>query len=144
MWLTSPVLIQCFHIHRRWWANIKATIGQCLVYAIFPHKAHCSWGRRLRPCWISVKTIYWSGAFLKRFFQFDPSLTSGMSTALMQGHCLRHQPDIKQHHQHVWWPRISQEVSQTALTTSHQTRDVTCARVGFMLSQRRRQWANIK
>ena len=44
-----------------------------------------------------VKTIYWSGDFLERFFQFDPSLTSGMSAALMQGHCLRRRPAIKQH-----------------------------------------------
>ena len=27
----------------------------------------------------------------------DPSLTSGMSAALMQGHCLRRRPDIKRH-----------------------------------------------
>ena len=31
------------------------------------------------------------------FFLFDPSLTSGMSAALMQGHCLRRRPCIKQH-----------------------------------------------
>ena len=45
----------------------------------------------------SVKTIYWSGDFLERLFLFDPSLTSGMSAALMQGHFLRRRPDIKQH-----------------------------------------------
>ena len=28
---------------------------------------------------------------------WDPSLTSGMSAALMQGHCLRRRPCIKQH-----------------------------------------------
>ena len=53
--------------------------------------------RRLRPCWISVKTIYWSGDFQERFFLFDPSLTPGMSAALMQGHCIRRRPCIKQH-----------------------------------------------
>ena len=56
--------------------------------------ARFSRGRRPRPCWISVRTIYWSGDFQERFFLFDPSLTSGMSAALMQGHCLRR---IKQH-----------------------------------------------
>ena len=35
--------------------------------------------------------------FQDRFFLFDPSLTSGMSAALMQGHCLRHRPCNKQH-----------------------------------------------
>ena len=30
-------------------------------------------------------------------FMFDPSLTSGRSAALMQGHWLRRRPDIKQH-----------------------------------------------
>ena len=60
-----------------------------LLQSIFPHKARFSRGRRPRPCWISVKTIYWSGDFQERFFLFDPSLTSGMSAALMQGHCLR-------------------------------------------------------
>ena len=64
---------------------------------MFPHKARFSRGRRPRPCWISVKTIYWSGDFQERFFLFDPSLTSGMSAALMQGHCLRRRPCIKQH-----------------------------------------------
>ena len=54
-------------------------------------------GRRPRPCWISVKTIYWSGDFQERFFLFDPSVTSGMSAALMQGHCIRRRPCIKQH-----------------------------------------------
>ena len=60
----------------------------------------------------------------------------------MQGHCLQHRPDIKRHMS--WSQRISQEVSQTAPTTSHQIWDVACARVGIMLSQRLRQWANIK
>ena len=64
---------------------------------IFLHKARFSRGRRPRPCWISVKTIYWSGDFQERFFLFDPNLTSGMSAALMQGHCLRRRPCIKQH-----------------------------------------------
>ena len=64
---------------------------------IFPHKARFSRGRRPRPCWISVKTMYWSGDFQERFFLFDPSLTSGMSAALMRGHCLRRRPCIKQH-----------------------------------------------
>ena len=67
------------------------------LFPIFPHKARFSRGRRPRPCWISVKTIYWSGDFQERFFLFDPSLTSGMSAALMQGHCLRRRPCIKQH-----------------------------------------------
>ena len=67
------------------------------VLPIFPHKACFSRGRRPRPCWISVKNIYWSGDFLERFFLFDPSLTSGMSAALMQGHCLWRRPDIKRH-----------------------------------------------
>ena len=76
------------------------------------------------------------GTSKKDFFLFDPSLTSGMSAALMQGHCLRRRSGLV--------ARISQEVSQTAPTTSHQTRDVTCGRVGLMLSQCSRQWANIK
>ena len=63
----------------------------------FPHKARFSRGRRPRPCWISVKTIYWSGDFQERFFLFDPSLTSGKCAALMKGHCLRRRPCIKQH-----------------------------------------------
>ena len=70
---------------------------QCCRFSIFPHKARFSGGRRPRPCWISVKTIYWRGDFQERFFLFDPSLTSGMSAALMQGHCLRRRPCIKQH-----------------------------------------------
>ena len=37
------------------------------------------------------------GTFKKNLFLFDPSLTSGMSAALMQGHCLRRRPCIKQH-----------------------------------------------
>ena len=37
------------------------------------------------------------GTFKKDFFLFNPSLTSGMSAALMQGHCLRRRPCIKQH-----------------------------------------------
>ena len=64
---------------------------------IFPHKARCSRGRRPRLCWISVKTIYWSVDFQERLFLFDPSLNSGMSAALMQGHCQRRWPDIKRH-----------------------------------------------
>ena len=36
------------------------------------------------------------GTFKKDFFLLDPSLTSGMSAALMQGHCLRRRPCIKQ------------------------------------------------
>ena len=44
-----------------------------------------------------LKSLYWSGDFLERFFLFDPSLTSGMSAALMQDHCLRDRPYIKQH-----------------------------------------------
>ena len=64
---------------------------------IFPHKARCSRGRRPRPCWISVKTIYWSWDFRERFFLFDPSLTCDMSATLMQGHWLRRRHDIKRH-----------------------------------------------
>ena len=37
------------------------------------------------------------GTFKKDFFLFDPNLTSGMSATLMQGHCLRRRPCIKQH-----------------------------------------------
>ena len=50
-----------------------------------------------RPCCNSVESAYWSGDFLKIFFMFDPSLTSGMSVVLMWGHCLRHRPHNKQH-----------------------------------------------
>ena len=78
-------------------------------HIIFPRKARCSRGRRPRLCWIGAKTIYYSGDFLERYFLFDPSLTSDMSAALMQGHCLQRRPCIKR-------PRISQEVSQAALT----------------------------
>ena len=65
--------------------------------SLFPHKARCSWGRRPRPSWNGVKTIYCSGDLLERIFLSDPSLTSGISAALMQGHCLRCRPCIKQH-----------------------------------------------
>ena len=34
---------------------------------------------------------------MRKIFLFDPSLTSGMSAAFMQGHCLRRRPDIKRH-----------------------------------------------
>ena len=79
------------------WRRHKHQLMDVYCLHIFPHKARFSRGRRPRPCWISVKTIYWSGDFQERFFLFDPSLTSGMSAALMQGHCLRRRPCIKQH-----------------------------------------------
>ena len=84
--------------------HVTSSDWKCVLFVkfksqltIFPHKARFSRGRRPRPSWISVKTIYWSGDFQERFFLFDPSLTSGMSAALMQGHCLRRRPCIKQH-----------------------------------------------
>ena len=82
-----------FRRRRAAFTRDKAVLWQC----ISPHKARFSRGRRPRPCRISVKTIYWSGDFQERFVLFDPSLTSGMSAALMQGHCLRRRPCIKQH-----------------------------------------------
>ena len=84
-------LIGLFHSDlKRWDTRYRVT-------TIFPHKARFSRGRRPRPCWISVKTIYWSGNFQERFLLFDPSVTCGMSAALLQGHCLRRRPCIKQH-----------------------------------------------
>ena len=89
------------HLSREFWQLttplIKIVSYSKLCLSIFPHKARFSRGRRPRPCWISVKTIYWSGDFQERFFLFDPSLTSGTSAALMQGHCIRRRPCIKQH-----------------------------------------------
>ena len=79
------------------WVNSPGELMGERFSPFFPHKARCSRGRRPRPCWISVKTIYWSADFQERFFLFDPSLPSGMSAALMQGHCLRRRPCIKQH-----------------------------------------------
>ena len=91
-----------------------------------------------RPCWNRVESAYWSGDFQKIFFLFDPSLTSGMSVVLMWGHCLRHRPYIKQH--------------MSAGRVAHRKRlrhwpphlTTPCMRVELMVSQRRRQRANIK
>ena len=77
--------------------DITPRINQQVRRIIFPHKARFSRGGRPRPCCISIKTIYWSGDFQERFFLVDPSLTSGMSAALMSGHCLRRRSDIKRH-----------------------------------------------
>ena len=108
---------------------------------IFPHKAGFSRGRRPRPCWISVKTIYWSGDFQERFFLFDPSLTSGMSAALMQGHCLRRRPCIKQHMSGD--ENFTGSITDSSHHISPDTRQYM--RQGWLLlSQCRRQWANIK
>ena len=106
---------------------------------IFPHKTRFSRGRRPRPCWISVKTIYWSGDLQERFFLFDPSLTSGMSAALMQGHCIRRRPCIKQH---MSGCREFHRKYHRQLPP-HLTRRYM-RQVGLMLSQCRRQWANIR
>ena len=105
---------------------------------IFLCKAGYSWGRIDRPCWNRVESAYWSGDFLKIFFLFDPSLTSGMSVVLMWGHCLRHRPYIKQH-------MSAGRVAHRKLLRHrppHLTE--TCVRVELMVSQRRRQRANIK
>ena len=44
-----------------------------------------------------LKPSIGGGTFEKDFFLFDPSLTSGISAALMQVHCLRCRPGIKRH-----------------------------------------------
>ena len=91
-----------------------------------------------RPCWNRVESAYWSGDSLKIFFLFDPSLTSGMSVVLMWGHCLRHRPLIKQH---MSAGRVGHR-KRLRHRPSHLTE--TCVRVELMVSQRRRQRANIK
>ena len=91
-----------------------------------------------RPCWNRVESAYWSGDFLKIFFLFDPSLTSGMSVVLMWGHCLRHRPYIKQH---MPAGRVAHR-KRLRHRPPHLTG--TCVRVELMVSQRRRQRANIK
>ena len=82
--------IHCYYpIPRLWWSSsiLKPSSSASLAT---PEVAG-------RPCCNSVESAYWSGDFLKRFFQFDPSLTSGMSAVLMWGHWLRRRPYIKQH-----------------------------------------------
>ena len=91
-----------------------------------------------RPCWNRVESAYWSGDFQKIFFLFDPSLTSGMSVVLMWGHCLRHRPYIKQH---MSTGRVAHR-KRLRHRPPHLT--ATCMRVELMVSQRRRQRANIK
>ena len=91
-----------------------------------------------RPCWNRVESAYWSGDSLKIFFLFDPSLTSGMSVVLMWGHSLRHRPFIKQH---MSAGRVAHR-KRLRHRPPHLTE--TCVRVELMVSQRRRQWANIK
>ena len=91
-----------------------------------------------RPCWNRVESAYWSGDFLKLFFLFDPSLTSGMSVVLMWGHCLRHRPYIKQH---MAAGRVAHR-KRLRHRPPHLTE--TCVRVELMVSQRREQRANIK
>ena len=91
-----------------------------------------------RPCWNRVESAYWSGDFQKIFFLFDPSLTSGMSVVLMWGHCLRHRPYIKQH---MSTGRVAHR-KRLRHRPPHLT--ATCMRVELMVSQRRRQPANIK
>ena len=81
------------------------------------------------------------GTFKKYFFLFDPSLTSGMSAALMQGYCLRRRPCIKQH---MSGGREFHRKYQRQLPPHLTRHETSCDRVGLMLSQRRRQWANIK
>ena len=87
-----------------------------------------------------VKTIYWSGDFLERFFLCDPSLTSGMRAPLMQGHCLRRQPCIKQHMSDGGDFHRKYHRQLPPHITTHEI----CVRVRLMLSQRRREWSNIK
>ena len=91
-----------------------------------------------RPCWNRVESAYWSGDFQKIFFLFDPSLTSGMSVVLMWGHCLRHRPYIKQH---MSAGRVAHR-KRLRHRPPHLT--ATCMRVELMVSQHRRQRANIK
>ena len=78
---------------------------------------------------------YWSGDFLERFFLFDPSLTSGMSAASMQGHCLQRRPNIKRHMSGGWEFHRKYHRQLPPHLTRHET---------LMLSQRHRQWGNIK
>ena len=91
-----------------------------------------------RPCWNRVESAYWSGDFQKKKILFDPSLTSGMSVVLMWGHCLRHRPYIKQH---MSAGRVAHR-KRLRHRPPHLT--ATCMRVELMVSQRRRQRANIK
>ena len=146
---------------RRRWPNIETTFGRRVCWVVI-YKSLQRWlyvldsanrtiilctssSARLaipevvdRPCWNRVESAYWSGDFQKIFFLFDPSLTSGMSAVLMWGHCLRHRPYIKQH--------------MSAGRVAHRKRlrhrppylTATCMRVELMVSQRRRQRANIK
>ena len=91
-----------------------------------------------RPCWNRVESAYWSGDFQKIFFLCDSSLTSGMSVVLMWGHCLRHRPYIKQH---MSAGRVAHR-KRLRHRPPHLT--AACMRVELMVSQRRRQRANIK
>ena len=65
-------------------------------------------------------------------------MTSGMSVVLMWGHCLRHRPYIKQH---MSAGRVAHR-KRLRHRPPHLT--ATCMRVELMVSQRRRQRANIK
>ena len=67
-----------------------------------------------------------------------PALTSGMGVVLMWGHCLRHRPYIKQH---MSAGRVAHR-KRLRHRPPHLTE--TCVRVELMVSQRRRQRANIK
>ena len=108
-----------------------------LILPIFLCKAGYSWGRRptlLKQGWIRL--LEWG--FKKKKILFDPSLTSGMSVVLMWGHCLRHRPYIKQH---MSAGRVAHR-KRLRHRPPHLT--ATCMRVELMVSQRRRQRANIK
>ena len=74
-----------------------------------------------RPCCNSVESAYWSGDFLKRFFLFDPSLTSGMSVVLMWATVYDSGPTLNNTCL-LYWPSSCPEMLQTQTTTSHQTR----------------------
>ena len=106
-------------------------------FLIFLCKAGYSWGRRptlLKQGWIRL--LEWG--LSKNIFLFDPSLTSGMSAVLMWGHCLRHRPYIKQH---MSAGRVAHR-KRLRHRPPHLTG--TCVRVELMVSQRRRQRANIE
>ena len=121
----------CAHVINHYWQQTHMNKSSSSARLAIPEVVD-------RPCWNRVESAYWSGDFQKIFFLFDPSLTSGMSVVLMWGHCLRHRPYIKQH---MSAGRVAHR-KRLRHRPPHLT--ATCMRVELMVSQRRRQRANIK
>ena len=92
-----------------------------------------------RPCCNSVESAYWSGDFLKRFFLFAQSLISGMSAVLCGATVYDTDPTLTN-----TCLLADEYLTGNVSDTDHHISPDTCVRVELMVSQRRRQRANIK